>query len=337
MKLTHKKHVFHMRRVGLFSVLVAAFFIVRVDAGSVPEPLPTSQVLSYATEMTHGGLLSGTNNARAANGFLSLNLDSQLNASAQAKAQDMANKNYWAHVGPDGTQPWYFFDQAGYSYTKAGENLAYGFMTSQSTVDGWMNSPSHKANILGDYRDVGFGIVNAPDYQSNGQQTIVVAHYGTRASPAPATAQPSPSTPAPSSRDTSAPAQTQLPAPTADTPTTEPATGERAAEEQPNNTASKSPVSNADSTQTAPPVRTADTSQVSVLSMVATRNAPIAALASLVMICFAVIGYALTHRSAFQHAVANGEHFVLAHPGVDAGIVAAATTLILLTTYGNLG
>ena len=71
--------------------------------------------------------------------------------------------------------------------------------------------------------------------------------------------------------------------------------------------------------------------------MMATKTLPIAALISLVMVCISITGYALTHRAALQHAVSNGEHFVAAHPGIDAGVVAAVTTLILLTSYGNIG
>ena len=339
MKQTRKKHVFHLRRIGLLGVLVAAFFIVRIDAGAVPEPLQSNHVLAYATEMSHSGLLAGTNNARAANGLAPLSLNSQLNNSAQAKAQDMANKNYWAHVSPDGTQPWYFFDQAGYAYIRAGENLAYGFMTSQGAVDGWMNSATHRANILGDYYDVGFGIVNAPDYQSNGQQTIVVAHYGAKAAPpapapAPAPAAPTaPTSSTPPAPVESAPANTPEPAsskpvnetPAAESPTTQGDSSKQADEAAPTATTSLTPV------------QTGNSSRVSVFSMIAAKHAPVAALLSLVMVCFAVVGYALTHRSAFQHAVASGEHFVAAHPGIDTGIIAAITSLILLTTYGNLG
>lgn len=341
MKQTRKKHVFHLRRIGLLGILVAAFFIVRIDAGAVPEPLQSNHVLAYATEMSHSGLLASTNNARAANGLAPLSLNSQLNNSAQAKAQDMANKNYWAHVSPDGTQPWYFFDQAGYAYIRAGENLAYGFMTSQGAVDGWMNSATHRANILGDYYDVGFGIVNAPDYQSNGQQTIVVAHYGAKAAPPPPAPAPAP---APTAPTTPSPSTPTAPANNAPAPTSDPTPSQPVSESPP----AESPTTQGDSSKhtggptpvasTNPaPVQTGDASRVSVFSMIAAKNAPLAALVSLVMVCFAVVGYALTHRSAFQHAVTSGEHFVVAHPGIDTGIIAAITSLILLTTYGNLG
>lgn len=332
-KQTRKTYRFHSYRLGLLSLMVGAFFIVRIDSGQIQKPLPLrsdTQVLAYASEMSREGLLSGTNGARSSNGLGSFGLNSQLNSAAQAKAQDMASKNYWAHVSPDGTEPWYFFQQAGYAYIRAGENLAYGFMTSQSAIDGWMNSPSHRANILGDYAEVGFGIVNTPDYQSGGEQTIVVAHYGTRqgvaaappAPPAPvapapiASAEPTPTTPSAPSEEVASPAPEPVESPTKDEEVAVvPVTGTTA-----------KPVA----------VTTGTPSRVSLLGMIADRRAPIAALLSLAMVSVAVAGLALTHRAAFTHAVHAGEHFVVKHPGVDAATIAAITSLIILTTYGNL-
>ena len=162
------------------------------------------------------------------------------------------------------------------------------------------------------------------------------AHYGAKA----ATPPPAPAPIAPAAPATPA-SPTPTPTPPASTPTSTP-TGQSAetpstsAPTQNNNGPEKTKQSTSQASPTPPPVQTATSSRVSVLSMMATRHAPVAALASLVMVCIAIIGYALTHRSAFQHAVAAGEHFVVAHPGIDSGIIAAITSLILLTTYGNL-
>lgn len=46
---------------------------------------------------------------------------------------------------------------AGYSYSRAAENIASGYKTPESVVNGWMNSPGHRRNILGNYKEVGFG------------------------------------------------------------------------------------------------------------------------------------------------------------------------------------
>lgn len=167
-----------------------------------------SEVLAYSTGVSQNGLLSSTNQRRASGGVANLSINSQLNQAAQAKANDMANRNYWSHNTPEGTPPWIFFTNAGYSYSKAGENLACGFDQSSEVITGWFNSPSHKANLLDpDYKDVGFGIANSDPYNCGsypaGPQTIIVAMYGTPYSSSPA---PNPTpTPAPTPAPTSKP------------------------------------------------------------------------------------------------------------------------------------
>lgn len=137
-------------------------------------------VLGYATNVNSQLLLADTNTQRASQNEPALHINSALTAAAQAKANDMAAKGYWSHVSPDGTQPWSFIESAGYNYQAAGENLAYGFGTSEQVVSAWMNSPEHRANVLGaSYQDVGFASANIPNYQHEGPQTVVVALYGT--------------------------------------------------------------------------------------------------------------------------------------------------------------
>lgn len=164
-------------------------------------------VLAYATNVSVAGLLDATNTQRSANSVGLLSENAQLNAAAQAKANDMVARDYWSHQTPDGEQPWVFITNAGYHYLSAGENLAYGFMTSSSTVTGWMNSPPHKANLLSPtFTEVGFGIANSPSYVGNGPQTIVVAMYGKpqvlAATPAPAAPQPTKPEPVQSAEST---------------------------------------------------------------------------------------------------------------------------------------
>ena len=149
----------------------------------IGSPRPTGQngkgILAYATEMSSSALLSATNSQRTNNSRSSLTINQQLTSAAQAKANDMVARNYWSHNTPDGQQPWVFVSNAGYKYTKAGENLAYGFATSSDTVIGWMNSATHKANLLDSaFSEVGFGIANGSDYNQSGQETVVVAMYG---------------------------------------------------------------------------------------------------------------------------------------------------------------
>jgi hypothetical protein len=136
-------------------------------------------VLGANSNFTNAALLQDTNAQRMADHEQPLTLNSQLNAAAQAKANDMAAKNYWSHNSPDGKTPWSFITAAGYHYQMAGENLAYGFSNANDTVAGWMNSPTHRANILNaKYENVGFGVVQSENYQGHGPTTIIVAEYG---------------------------------------------------------------------------------------------------------------------------------------------------------------
>jgi hypothetical protein len=136
-------------------------------------------VLGYSTDIAPQALLAQTNGERVSYHEPALQLSSQLTAAAQAKANDMAQRGYWSHVTPDGKQPWSFITDTGYQYEAAGENLAYGFGTSDQVMTAWMNSPEHRQNILDeDYQDVGFATANVANFRGTGPETIVVAMYG---------------------------------------------------------------------------------------------------------------------------------------------------------------
>lgn len=134
-------------------------------------------VLSYANDVTPVELVRDTNIERVKAGLAPLQLNSKLNASAAAKADDMLKYGYWSHVSPAGVQPWFWFMQASYDYSYAGENLAKDFDTSAGVTQGWMNSPTHRENLLNiHYTDIGFAVANGT--LEGKQTTLVVAHYG---------------------------------------------------------------------------------------------------------------------------------------------------------------
>lgn len=160
--------------------LVVALFLIM----SIIQPWQSlvrrgQDVLPFATQMSIEGLKQETNERRAAAQQPALKVNETLNQAAQAKANDMVIRDYWSHNTPEGNQPWEFITNAGYSYKKAGENLAYGFGNEDQVIAGWMNSPGHRANLLdANYQEVGFGFAEAPDYIDKGPSTIVVAMYG---------------------------------------------------------------------------------------------------------------------------------------------------------------
>ncbi len=121
-----------------------------------------------------------TNEERADFALSNLRRNSTLDEAARLKAEHMAANEYFSHYSPDGVSPWYWFNQTNYSFVHAGENLAVHFTDSDEVVDAWMNSPSHRENILnGNYTEIGVGAA-AGSYE--GFKTVyVVQLFGTPA------------------------------------------------------------------------------------------------------------------------------------------------------------
>jgi uncharacterized protein YkwD len=135
-------------------------------------------VLGYSSEITAQTVYNLTNDERKKAGLPLLHYNPVLSESATAKAQDMFANNYWAHNSPQGKTPWDFFRSAGYQYSVAGENLAKDFYDTDSVMKAWMNSPTHKANIVNNkYQEIGIGIVSG--ILNGVKTTLVVQHFGT--------------------------------------------------------------------------------------------------------------------------------------------------------------
>jgi len=113
------------------------------------------------------------NKERAAAGLPALKVNTKLAGVAEKKAEDLRDKNYFAHQSPTYGSPFDMMKQFGISYTSAGENIAKGQKTPADVMNGWMNSPGHKANILNSsYTEIGVGYVT----DSNGT-TYWVQHF----------------------------------------------------------------------------------------------------------------------------------------------------------------
>lgn len=132
----------------------------------------------FLASILPGVLATLTNDDRARAGLATLTQDAHLARAAQMKAEDMAAKGYFAHVDPEGRQPWYWLQQAGYEYTYAGENLAVNFTDSEDVQKAWMNSPTHHANIVkSEYTRIGIGAARGT-YKGN-DTTFVVQFFAT--------------------------------------------------------------------------------------------------------------------------------------------------------------
>lgn len=143
----------------VLNILVALFFV------SLPKTV-------FFADVARSALFSLTNQEREASGLSSLQESTKLNEVAQQKANDMLANDYFAHYSPTGISPWHWFKNVGYGYQAAGENLAIGFADSEELVDAWIDSPSHRANILNThFQETGIAVLTG---QFNGSETTVV-------------------------------------------------------------------------------------------------------------------------------------------------------------------
>jgi hypothetical protein len=217
-----KAKLLHSSSLSLLAVGLIAFQLV---LGFAHKAFP--QVLGYAANISPAEVIRLTNTQRVANGLGALTENSTLDGAALAKGNDMLAKGYWAHFAPDGTSPWSFFLKFGYKYKYAGENLARDFPDAASAINAWMNSPSHKENILNpNYREIGIGVVEGN--LAGADTTVIVQFFGAPLSgeaaiPVAKAKEVLPSTVKSTSAPTSTPIPTPTPAPTM-TPT--PASGE---------------------------------------------------------------------------------------------------------------
>lgn len=169
----HRAKILHPSTLSLF---VAVFLIYQFFINFFLAISPS--VLGFASDISPEKVVAITNQKRAERGLTPLKINSLLNEAAQRKAGDMFAFNYWAHSSPSGRSPWSFFKEVGYSYVYAGENLARDFMDSEGVVEAWMNSPTHRDNILNShYQEIGVAVVNGT---LNGvETTLVVQLFGT--------------------------------------------------------------------------------------------------------------------------------------------------------------
>lgn len=178
-----KQHGLHHKHSNKYLKVYTPYLpvLLLVIAGIV-----TSFVILYNKHVGTSGnnisqntLLQNINDVRSAYNEGSVALNPKLTQAAQAKAEDMASKNYWSHTSPSGKSPWDYIQSTGYQFVNAGENLAYGFDNSDAVVNSWANT-SDKINLLNsNYNDVGIGIVHDSNFQGKGPETIIVALFAT--------------------------------------------------------------------------------------------------------------------------------------------------------------
>jgi|SRR3989339_164174 len=168
----HNEHFPHIWREKPFKVLVFALIFLQCLSLILILGMPQTKIFALISESS---LTKLTNEARNENNLLGLSWNGSLAEAAQLKAEDMFNKNYFAHNSPLGTTPWHWIQEVGYKYRVAGENLAMNFTTSQSVSDAWLKSLSHRANVLNpNYSEIGIAVKSG---KINGKETTIVVEF----------------------------------------------------------------------------------------------------------------------------------------------------------------
>lgn len=167
-----RAHIFRDTSLGILFGIVIVTFV----AGVGQKFILTNT--NYLASIYSGVLVDLANNDRVSNSLSLLTVNPVLESAAQLKAEDMAAKGYFAHYGPDGSSPWDWMKKAGYDFVYAGENLAIDFTDSEDVNEAWLESPTHRANIMNSkFTEIGIATVKGT---YNGRKTIyVVQMFGT--------------------------------------------------------------------------------------------------------------------------------------------------------------
>ena len=98
-----------------------------------------------------------TNNYRSLIGVSSLTLDSSLVEAASIRAKELSDS--FSHTRPNGSSCFTALSELGISYGTAGENIAAGYSSSQSVMEGWRSSSGHYQNIISSkFKKIGIGV-----------------------------------------------------------------------------------------------------------------------------------------------------------------------------------
>jgi hypothetical protein len=171
MKQIHLHHLGHtLFFTGAFLVLIGIVILT---------PLSENAAKAFGVS----DIANLCNKARRQLNAPELTIDHDLMNAAQMKAEDMAKQRYFAHSSPDGTVAWDYLRKVSYNYSVAGENLAVTNQDAETVVVSWLNSPSHRDNLLSkNYSDFGVGMAYYGDYESHKDTSVIVVMYGKRAS-----------------------------------------------------------------------------------------------------------------------------------------------------------
>jgi len=144
--------------------------------------LTHEKVKGSTTDLTPSQVIALTNLERSKANVQLVKPNSLLSTAAQKKADSMIAagvfEHYYENEG-DIVNPWQFILESGYDYFHAGENLGKDFTQSTTLVQAWMDSPTHRENLLNpDYTEIGVAVVQGP-YLDKEETTLIVQLFAT--------------------------------------------------------------------------------------------------------------------------------------------------------------
>lgn len=154
-KLSQSKQPAGLLKTADIIFLLALLLAFKIIFSVVAKPGPIQ-----ALDLTSENIAASVERERELRNMASLNYNTKLAQAAQLKAEDMINRHYFSHTDPEGNYIWPSIVAQGYNpYLQLGENLAIDFYNTESLVAAWMNSPTHRANILNEgFKDQGVGL-----------------------------------------------------------------------------------------------------------------------------------------------------------------------------------
>lgn len=132
---------------------------------------------ALASPINASTLIELTNRTRQEAGLPPLQPNHKLTQAAYRKAYDILGHGYFSHTTPSGKPFYQWIEEENYAYLYAGENLAIDFGTNEGVLAAWLESPTHRANIINEhYAEI--GLVTLRGQWQDHETTVVVQMFG---------------------------------------------------------------------------------------------------------------------------------------------------------------
>ena len=185
----------HDSAIPMMVVMAVVVAFVRFDPMDTIRPFEGAEVIGCDGRMVsldgrEAELLRLHNEVRAEQGVEELCVQENLMVAAQGHAEDMIERDFYAHETPEGLTPGDRITRAGYPFATYGENnnrVSGGYSGEpgrdelRDAFESWMESPPHRANLLDpDFREVGIGLSTGQYTPEVGTTTMYVVDFATR-------------------------------------------------------------------------------------------------------------------------------------------------------------